>query len=347
MSGLQDPIVLTPLLKKRMWGGTRIESMMSARCSAKPIGEAWLVSDLPEPIVNGVSPISHGAAHEVTTLREAIRADPTAWLGSAIPGPSGTFPLLLKILDARENLSVQVHPDARYAKQHPDALMKSEAWVILHHEPGAMIYRGLRPSFTIDALRGAANTGTILKDLIAIPARVGDCHYLPSGICHALGAGITAFEVQTPSDTTFRVFDWNRNDPDRPLHLTEAEECILLGNDQHLDALTAMATPQRGPGGSLRLVANEFFSIDRVTLPPDGRLEFDPSSTPRMAWIQQGHGRLSWPDDAVAVPSGGTFVVAANCVPTFWTAPEGGTILVTTAADGSGLAIQSPAFRIA
>src|SRR5438105_11357547 len=117
----------------------------------------------------------------------------------------GGFPLLIKYLDARENLSVQVHPDERYVARHPEAHLKSEAWVVIHAEPGAVIYKGVKPHVKPQDFAEHIRTNQVVDDLIAIEVKVGECHYLPSGTCHALGAGIVVAEIQTPSDTTFRV----------------------------------------------------------------------------------------------------------------------------------------------
>ena len=125
---------------------------------------------------------------------------------------------------------MQVHPSPEYAREHDDAYLKSEAWYVIHAEPGAKIYKGIREGTTPEQLRDAIKENTdeaVVPLLMDIPVKAGDCHYLPSGTCHALGEGILVAEVQTPSDTTFRVYDWGREG--RELHVEQALKCIDFG----------------------------------------------------------------------------------------------------------------------
>ncbi|MDA0803396.1 MAG: class I mannose-6-phosphate isomerase [Planctomycetota bacterium] len=357
----QPPLLLSPILKRRRWGGTAIAQMLEGSVHDTrhgAVAEAWLAADLPESIADGVSagqqlPVCGSSA--TMTLRAAMESASRDWMGEAIPGPDGRFPLLIKILDAADNLSVQVHPDAAYARSHPEAHMKSEAWIVLRHDPGAVLYRGLAPTLTRAHLRGAMESGSILQSLITLPARVGDTHWLPSGICHALGAGITAFEVQTPSDTTFRAWDWNRNDPARELHIDEAEACTLLGASQHLESLKELAKPGPSPvGGASRLVETPFFAVDRVDLEPGDSITFTSATAPRVAWCWSGLIAVEGSASGV-LPAGFTIAIAAATEPITLTcsascanrSPAGGTILVTTAATAGGSSLRAPGFGVA
>jgi mannose-6-phosphate isomerase len=182
-------------------------------------------------------------------------------LGEAALSPRGGFPLLVKFLDARENLSVQVHPSIAYCKAHPDAHLKTECWYIMHAEPGAKIYKGLRPGVTREQFEAALRTGQgagVVQCLEAVDAVKGECHNLPSGTVHALGAGVLVAEVQTPSDTTFRVYDWGRTG--RELHVEQSLQCITF--DVARDATRAEAgTPIS------RLVTTGYFEVDEMRLP--------------------------------------------------------------------------------
>ena len=137
-----------------------------------------------------------------------------------------------------DNLSVQVHPDDAYVRRHPEARLKSEAWHILDAQPGSVIYAGLKPGVDRDSFAQAIEDGTVVDKLVAIPAVPGECHYLPSGTCHALGAGVLVAEVQTPSDTTFRVWDWGRTS--RELHIEQALECIDFSGVSVLQTTTCI-----------------------------------------------------------------------------------------------------------
>ncbi len=233
------PLVFQPIYKQKIWGGRALERLgrVLPGDSSVAIGESWELADLATTSVSGGG---GNAAHSVVangplagkTIRELIETYGERLLGKGVaPSADGGFPLLIKFLDAKENLSVQVHPSPEYAAAHPEAHLKSEAWYIVDAEPGAVIYKGIKPGTTPDQLRAAieANTDDAVVPLLsAVPAVKGDCHYLPSGTLHALGAGVLVAEVQTPSDTTFRVYDWGRTD--RELHVEQAMACIEFGN---------------------------------------------------------------------------------------------------------------------
>lgn len=350
----QPPLLLQPLLKRRRWGGRAIAPMLDLSCQdsslpGPPLAEAWLCADLPASIPDGICAASPATAStparvgEPTTFREVLQTHSAEWLGSSIPGPEGRFPLLIKILDAAEHLSVQVHPDAAYAAAHPSAHMKSEAWIVLQHEPGAHLFRGLTASLERASLRRAMESGDILQSMIRVPARVGEAHWLPSGICHALGEGITAFEVQTPSDTTFRAWDWNRRDPSRPLHLHEAEACMLLGDAQQLDQVERLATARPSPvPGAIRLVETPFFAVDRVDLGSGGALAMVECSAPRVVWCWQG----AWTIDGRPLSRGASLAFAARTEPATLRCAAEGTALVTTAATRDGTSLSTPGFQI-
>src|SRR5262249_49482861 len=140
--------------------------------------------------------------------------------------PPTLFPLLIKYLDAHDWLSVQVHPDDRLAEElSPGECGKTEAWVVLHAEPGSRIWAGLRPGVAQADLERHLERGTVVECLHALEPRAGDCIFLPAGTVHAVGGGVLLAEVQQTSDATFRLFDWNRIQPDgtrRPLHIEQS-----------------------------------------------------------------------------------------------------------------------------
>lgn len=229
------PLTFGPIYKQKVWGGrslTKLGRDLPGDASVG-IGESWEIADLTSTSVSGGG---GSAEHSVVaegslagkTIRELIGIYGQSLLGPGVStSDDGGFPLLIKFLDAKENLSVQVHPSPAYAAAHPGAHLKSEAWYVVDAQPGAVIYKGLKPGVTEPILRDAirANTDEAVVPLLnAVPAVPGDCHYLPSGTLHALGAGVMVAEVQTPSDTTFRVYDWGRTT--RELHVEQALACI-------------------------------------------------------------------------------------------------------------------------
>lgn len=231
------PLVFEPILKEKVWGGRALESLGKALPGGASVGESWEVADLGSTSADGGG---GDAAHSVIIngemrgmrLDEAVRAMGPTLLGHLRLTDSGGFPLLVKFLDARENLSVQVHPSEAYAAAHAGAHLKTESWYVVRAEPGAKIYKGVRAGVSREEFADRIGAGTVEEVLIAHDARPGDVHHLPSGVCHALGAGVVVAEVQTPSDTTFRVYDWGRTG--RALHVEPALECIdFAGELEH------------------------------------------------------------------------------------------------------------------
>ena len=232
------PLTFRPIYKEKVWGGRTLEAQLNRDLpggDGTQIGESWELVDLKTTSASGGG---GNAEHSVIAngplagqpLGDVVREYQREMLGSLPLNEFDEFPLLLKFLDARENLSVQVHPSPEYAREHDDAYLKSEAWYVLHAEPGAKIYKGIREGTTPEQLRDAIKENTddaVVPLLIDVPVKAGDCHYLPSGTCHALGAGVLVAEVQTPSDTTFRVYDWGRTG--RELHVEQALKCIDFG----------------------------------------------------------------------------------------------------------------------
>lgn len=285
------PLVMEPIYKAKVWGGRALERLGRSLPEGEMIGESWEVADLGETSVDGGgggearSLIANGEMRGLT-LGEAVRAMGINLVGDLRLGEGGAFPLLAKYLDARENLSVQVHPSPAYAAKHPEARLKTETWYVVHAEPGAAIYRGFRAGVAHRDVERAVRTGSGegLEGLLRrVPVRAGDVHHLPSGTCHALGAGVVVAEVQTPSDTTYRLWDWGRTG--RTLHLDQALECIDL--DERGDAV-------RGPGHGRATVVKtshyemvEWFATDGTEAPVHATGE-----RPMVWMVLEGEGRI-------------------------------------------------------
>lgn len=286
---------------------------------ATRIGESWELADLPDTIACGQSTVDGGpfTGRSLREIRMEHRGD---LLGVATPAPDGAFPLLVKFLDAAENLSLQVHPDASYVRDHPDAHLKTEAWIVIATTPGARVYRGLKPSTTAEAFRTAVETGHALEHLESFEVEPGDCIYLPSGICHALGAGILAAEVQTPSDTTFRVWDWNREDPARPLHLAEARASILFGDAQSdgvAGVVRASAAPTLSAAGvETRLLCRApAFRLEWMESASGAAIEIEATGVPEVWMTIDGATRWRTASGELLAPSGSTILRPAAVEP--------------------------------
>ncbi|NUM53372.1 MAG: class I mannose-6-phosphate isomerase [Candidatus Hydrogenedentes bacterium] len=212
---------------ERIWGGQRLRSRYGKPIPAdKSIGEAWLISDHP----SAVSVVSDGP-HAGRTLHELLEMDADALLGSRTKlTPHGRFPLLLKLLDSTDVLSVQVHPDDATAAAlgEPD-VGKTEMWHILHAEPGAELFCGLTPGTTPEQVRASIEAGSLEGHLLRFKVKQGDSIFVPAGTVHAIGAGIVLAEIQQNSDLTYRLYDWNRVDASgrpRDLHIDKALKAI-------------------------------------------------------------------------------------------------------------------------
>lgn len=287
------PLKFEPLYQRRVWGGRALEQLGKHLPGGAddPIGESWEIADLLRT-ATGEPARSIAANGPLAGQRidQLIKHFTARLLGERLAsrGIGPGFPLLIKYLDARQNLSVQVHPDSAYVAQHPGTHLKSEAWYVVDARPGAVIYKGLKPGVTPQQFRKAVADGSVEPLLNAIAVRVGDCHYLPSGTCHALGAGVTVAEVQTPSDTTFRVYDWGRTG--RELHVEQAMQCIHFGapdtnrHEQHRRS-------HQGPVTVDLLVQCPHFTIEQRTA---SRCTLELSGGEPVIWmVLDGAGRIT------------------------------------------------------
>lgn len=219
---LTAPLTFEPIFMERIWGGRRLESHFGKHLpSQKLIGESWEIVDRPEAqsIVRS-GPLRGKSLHELWTQhRGEIFGD--------VPDTS-RFPLLLKLLDAHDKLSLQVHPPEEVAGRLGGE-PKTEFWYVAAADPGAELYLGFREAITRDQFEKALRDGTAADHIHKVRVQSGDAAFLPSGRFHALGAGNAVIEIQQNSDTTYRVFDWNRVDDkgkQRQLHIDQALQCI-------------------------------------------------------------------------------------------------------------------------
>jgi mannose-6-phosphate isomerase len=214
---------------ERIWGGRALESLLGKNLpDASPIGELWELVDRPE-----AQSIVQKGRFRGKTLHQLWSEHRAEVFGERhARHPAGRFPILFKLLDARERLSVQVHPPEHRANP-PFSEPKTECWYFLHADKDAEVYAGLKRGVSREDFSRALNEGTLEETLHRVPVCVGESFFLPSGRLHAIGSGLVIVEVQQNSDTTFRVFDWNRTGTDgkkRELHVNESLESIDFGD---------------------------------------------------------------------------------------------------------------------
>jgi mannose-6-phosphate isomerase len=284
------PLKFKPRYLPKMWGGRKLQTVLGKQVPPGPIGESWELYDFPPGVVEESGDWISSEVVEGPlagrTLHELVGRFGRELHGSVpLVGPNGQFPILIKFLDAAQDLSVQVHPDEDYARIHPGAHLKSEAWYVVQADPSARLLKGLRRGVTRESFARAIANGKVESSINSIVVRPGDTFYLPSGTVHALGAGILAAEVQTPSDTTFRVFDFNRVDPStgkpRKLHVEEAMECIDFSDP-----------PSEEPPTPPELVRCDYFCIRKVVLEA-GKTLWIKWGEPVVLIFLDGGGRLS------------------------------------------------------
>lgn len=211
-------IFLKPYLQEKIWGGQKLNTLFKLELPAERIGEAWTISAHPK----GESIITYPKEYEGLGLSELYKTRPELF-GAKIPE---NFPLLIKIIDAKEDLSVQVHPNDEYGLKHENELGKTECWYIIDAEPGAKIVYGHRASSKEDFL-DKVEKGDWNSLLNYITVEAGEFYYVPAGVIHAIGKGITILETQQNSDITYRLYDYDRKDSQgnkRDLHIDKSSE---------------------------------------------------------------------------------------------------------------------------
>jgi mannose-6-phosphate isomerase len=260
------PLTFRPVFKERVWGGRELERLYGKQLPPSTvIGESWEISDRP----GDASVVANGplAGKDLRWLMENHARE---ILGGAKATPEGRFPLLCKILDAREKLSLQVHPPADKAaelKGEP----KTEMWFIADATPDACLYVGLKRGVTRAEFEKKISDGSVADCFHRIPVKAGDTMFLPSGRVHAIGDGLVIFEIQQNSDTTYRVFDWNRMGLDgkpREMHVAQSLASIDFNDfEPRLVETKPILLVEPRPTYKLRnLVQDPLFNVHEMTV---------------------------------------------------------------------------------
>lgn len=315
------PLSFTSYYKTVMWGGRKLETVFRRTLpdDHSPVGESWEICDRPEfsgQVVNG--PLTG------RTLRSLIEEFGSELLGTRVSGTC--FPLLVKILDARERLSLQVHPDeAACARLGAGAEPKTEMWYVISAESGAKIVAGTAPEASAETFWPQVNSADIEKQLQVYEAQAGDAFFIRAGCVHAIGGGNLILEVQQNSDTTYRISDWGRTGADgkpRTLHVAQARECVNFAMREE-----PLVSRRRAADGIVPLVRSPFFQADEISFckpmdmpSPDG-LSFHLISG------VSGSLTLSCGGEKLSVAPGSTVLIPASCG-SYSLIPEGGRTIV-------------------
>ncbi|MGN6484060.1 MAG: type I phosphomannose isomerase catalytic subunit [Thermomicrobiales bacterium] len=339
--------IVVPRLDEKPWGGRSLERFGFDLPAGVPIGEA-LVTANDARVTAGF-----GAGF---TLGELVAKDPERLLGArAAEAVSGRtiFPLLVKLIDAAENLSIQVHPDDSQAVPL-DRLGKTEAWHILHAEPGAVLYVGLLPGVSQEDFAASARAmdGSSAALMRALEPQPGTTILIPAGTIHALGAGVMVYEIQQPSDVTFRIDDWGRVDAEGNPRQMHFDDGFAVTRADVRPAFIA-PVPVEGEGAVVRralLVATRYFALERIDLEPGSSLDLAGNTSPQVLTVLRGglafgqgdgttvellagHSAVLWPaaaDDALAVDA-----ATATSLLRAWVPDLGGDIVGVARASGA------------
>ncbi len=296
------PLKLTPVLKSAIWGGHRIFDTFSVGKADEESAEAWMLTLRPD----GVNRIENGEAAGMTL------ADYANAVGMPALCESEEFPLLIKIIDANDRLSVQVHPDDAYAAAHGLDAGKTEMWYVLDAEPGATLVSGLKDGVSAEDMRRAVENGTCEKLLNAVPVQKGDCFYIPAGLVHAIGRGILIAEIQQNSNTTYRLYDYDRVGTDgkkRELHIEKGVEVIKTAFDDTSVSVCQTVTDE--PNFTEKILCRSpFFEAKSVTL-SDGR-SFTLSESMTHVLCVNGEGGLSCDGTVYPIRRGEAYLIPAG-----------------------------------
>ena len=309
------PFLIKPAIKDYIWGGTRLRDEFGKESDTDRLAESWELSCHPD----GDSLIASGE-YEGMTLSSFVSEHPET-VGKFFRSED-TFPVLVKLIDAKDDLSVQVHPDDEYALSHEGQYGKTEMWYVVDCEPGAELVYGFREEITADEFRSAIEDNTLMGKVNRVPVKQGDVFFIEPGTLHAIGKGILIAEIQQSSNVTYRVYDYGRLGTDgkpRPLHI---EKALEVTNTEPADP----SRPVYGmelDGVVTQLLADcRYFNVNRHRLIKELELCADSSSFVHVLMIGGSGGELIADNyklpltmgSSVFVPAGtGAFAIKGNC----------------------------------
>lgn len=300
------PFLLRPAGKDYLWGGTRLKTEYGKDLPLSPLAETWECSVHPD----GSSVVASGI-HAGRPLPEVLAEHPE-YLG--IHGRRfDTLPILVKLIDARQDLSVQVHPDDNYALAHEGQLGKTELWYVVDALPGARLVCGFEHDVTAAQLRAAVADGTLQKHLHSVEVHAGDVFFIPPGTVHAIGAGCLIAEIQESSNVTYRLYDYNRRGKQgnlRPLHVDKALD--VLNMKRGFQEKQSPRLIRYRPGCAHQIIGRcAYFQAERLRVSGSCRLDVDRESFQVLLCIR-GAGEVHWNNGQISLSAGSCLFIPAD-----------------------------------
>ncbi len=295
-----------PLLKQTLWGGEKIKGFKHLQTDLEQVGESWEVSG-----VQGSETVVDGGTYDGCKLNELVAQLKEKLVGHENYERFGNeFPLLIKFIDARQDLSIQVHPSNEMAVCQGKPRGKTEMWYLLESDEGAQLYSGLNREITPEDYKQMVDNGTIVNALACHTVSEGDVFYIPGGRIHSIGAGCFLVEIQQTSDVTYRIYDFKRRDKNgnyRELHTELAAECI----DYHVhDDYSIQYTPQ--PDESVPLVDCPYFTTAVYDLTEPMVLDYSELDSFVILIGLKGSGKLTCAGQTVSLEAGQTVLIPAT-----------------------------------
>lgn len=296
---MAQPLFLESVVQEKIWGGTRLATEFGYQLPSDKVGEYWAISAHP----NGVSIVKNG--NYAGTPLNVLYTEQRQLFGNR---PEPVFPLLTKILDAEDWLSVQVHPDDEYGLKHEGELGKTECWYIISAEEGAEIIYGhnAQSREELTKMIEDKNWDDLLK---RVPVKAGDFFYVPSGTMHAIGKGIMILETQQSSDTTYRVYDFDRKDDQgnlRDLHIQQSIDVMTIGP-------VANSYPDKVAVGDMEIttyVSNAFFTVYKWAV--SGQVVMKKTADYSLVSVLSGEGKLTVDGQVYSLEKGVHFILPSD-----------------------------------
>ncbi len=308
------PLKFHPIFKEKIWGGNKIKTYLGKEYSLSNCGESWELSG----VSGNVSVVSEGSL-KGRSLDELIAMYKGELVGEKIYEQYGNeFPLLIKFLDANEDLSIQVHPNDELAKERHNSFGKTEMWYILQADEGATLISGFNKNTDADEFKEKVEDGTLQEILNIERVNKGDTFFIPAGRVHTIGKGLLLAEIQQTSDVTYRIYDFDRVDKDgnkRELHIEESLDAINYEEIRDSKVLYR-DDPQR----VVPLVESQYFTTNKLMLTEDFTRKNDGEAKFRIIICTEGSGKLTYDGGEVSLKAGEVCLVPAN-IPSFVLSP--------------------------